>query len=260
MTKPSSPPAPRWSAVKSHLADFDRTALIALVQDLYAASKDNRAFLHARLNLGGDVLKPYKTALHRWLWPDAFKKQDTSIAKAKKVISDYKKAIGYPEGLAELMVFYCEEAVGFSNEVALQDEPYATALERMFAQALQTIATLPAAAQHPFLNRLLQVQRAARDLSYGTGYEMEDLLNQYEAGKAPACENTAGIRNKAPKQNEPSAARMLAQTLTLLPSLPRDKQRAFLAKLHEDLRSARNQDERTTDELLALLTRHGFDV
>ena len=51
---------PSWSDVKAKLADFDREGLIGLVQDMYGASKDNRAFLHARFTLGGDVLKPYK--------------------------------------------------------------------------------------------------------------------------------------------------------------------------------------------------------
>ena len=106
---------PRWSDVKTKLVDFDRAGLLGLLQDLYAANKDNQAFLHARLSLGDDVLKPYKTIIDRWLWPDMFKNQDTSVAKAKKPIADYKKAIGQAEGLAELMVFYCERAAGFSN-------------------------------------------------------------------------------------------------------------------------------------------------
>jgi len=87
---------PTWSHVKAKLADFDRADLIGLVQDLYAASRDNQAFLHARFGLGDDVLKPYKTAIDRWLWPDVFKHQDTSVAKAKKAIADYKKAVGQP--------------------------------------------------------------------------------------------------------------------------------------------------------------------
>ncbi len=91
-----------WSDVKTRLTDFDRTGLLALVQDLYAASKNNRAFLHARFNLGDDALKPYKTTIARWLYPDVLRSQDISIAKAKKAISDYKKAIGQAEGLVEL--------------------------------------------------------------------------------------------------------------------------------------------------------------
>ena len=86
--------APSWGDVKAKLADFDRAGLIGLVQDLYAASKDNQAFLHARFGLGDDVLKPYKATIDRWLWPDVFKQQDTSVAKAKKAIADYKKKNG----------------------------------------------------------------------------------------------------------------------------------------------------------------------
>ena len=41
--------SPSWGDVKTQLADFDRAGLLGLVQDLYAASMDNKAFLHARL-------------------------------------------------------------------------------------------------------------------------------------------------------------------------------------------------------------------
>lgn len=41
---------------------------------------------------------------------DVSKNQDLSVAKAKKAIAAYKKAVGQPEGLAELMVFFCERA------------------------------------------------------------------------------------------------------------------------------------------------------
>ena len=33
---------------------------MGLVQDLYAAHKDNQTFLHTLFGLGKDVLKPYK--------------------------------------------------------------------------------------------------------------------------------------------------------------------------------------------------------
>jgi hypothetical protein len=125
------------------LSDFDRAGLLGLLHDLYAASKDNQTFLHARFGLGNDLLKPYKVSIDRWLWPDLFKNQDTSVAKAKKAIADYKKALGQPEELAELMVFYCERAAGFSNDVGLQDESYFIAMVRMFEQALKAIGVLP---------------------------------------------------------------------------------------------------------------------
>ncbi|MGL1835095.1 hypothetical protein ACKVEX_16010 [Rhodocyclaceae bacterium SMB388] len=168
--------APGWSDVKTKLSDFDRAALIGLVQDLYAASKDNQAFLHARFALGDDVLKPYKATIDRWLWPDVFKNQDTSVAKAKKAISDYKKAIGQPEGLAELMVFYCERAAGFSHDVGLQDEGYFDALVRMFGQALKVIDGLPQDCKPALIARLDAVRHISHNFGYGVGDDMDDLL------------------------------------------------------------------------------------
>lgn len=170
---------PTWSDVKTKLTDFDRAGLIGLVQDLYAASKDNQAFLHARLALGGDVLKPYKATIDRWLWPDAFKNQDTSVSKAKKAISDYKKAIGQPEGLVELMVFYCERASGFCDDVGLQDEGYFDALVRMFEQALKVINSLPEDARSDLLDRLDAVRHTCHNFGYGVGNDMDDLLAEH---------------------------------------------------------------------------------
>jgi len=176
---------PSWMDLKAKLADFDRASLIGLVQDLYAANKDNQAFLHARFALGGDVLKPYKVTLDRWLWPDVFKNQDTSVAKAKKSIADYKKAVGQPEGLAELMVFYCERAAGFSSDVGLQDEGYFDALVRMFEQALKAIDVLPEGRRPELMVRLDAVRRTSHNFGYGVGDDMDELLAAYEFDSGP---------------------------------------------------------------------------
>jgi hypothetical protein len=58
------------------------------------------------------------------------RKQNTSVSRAKQAISDYKKAVGQPEGLAELMVFYCEQAAGFCSDTGNDDEGYFDALVR----------------------------------------------------------------------------------------------------------------------------------
>jgi hypothetical protein len=88
MAKHQSKSQPTWVDVKVKLATFDRAALLELIHHLYAAHKDNQAFLHARFGLGQDVLEPYKKTIDRWLWPDVFRNQDTSVSKAKQAISD----------------------------------------------------------------------------------------------------------------------------------------------------------------------------
>src|SRR5215472_13843334 len=133
---------PTWTDVKAKLASFDRLGLLGLIQDLYAAHKDNQTFLHTRLGLGGDILTPYKERLDRWLWPDVMRNQDASVIKAKQAISSFKKAVADPAGLAKLRVFYGKCAGGFCNDVEYLDEAYSNEMVRMFKQALKTIAKL----------------------------------------------------------------------------------------------------------------------
>jgi hypothetical protein len=179
MVKRQSKSHPTWMDVKAKLASFDRTGLLGLVQDLYAAHRDNRTFLHARLGLIEDVLKPYKQTIDRWLWPDVIRNQDTSVAKAKQAISNYKKAVGEPSGLAELMVFYCERAAGFCTEFGNDDENYLAALVHMFEQAVTIANALPADRQDTLLARLDAVCSVSQGIGYGVGEEMDSILADY---------------------------------------------------------------------------------
>jgi hypothetical protein len=170
---------PTWTDVKAKLTGFDRLGLLGLIQDLYAAHKDNRTFLHARFGLGDDVLKPYKKTLDRWLWPDVLGNQDTSVLKAKQAISSYRKAVGEPAGVAELMVFYCERAAGFCDDVGYQDDGYFDALVRMFEQALKIIAQLSASHREALIARLDRVRVISHKFGYGVGDDMDSLLAEY---------------------------------------------------------------------------------
>jgi hypothetical protein len=181
---------PTWTDVKAKLMNFDRAGLLDLIHDLYAAHKDNQSFLRARFGLGGDVMEPYKETIDRWLWPDVFRNQDTSVSKAKQAISDYKKAVGDPEGLAELMVFYCERAAGFCNDIGNDDEGYFDSLVRMFERALTLAHTLPAHGRDGLLTRLDAVRGISHRFGYGVGDDMDFLLSKYT--RCPRPEEPAG--------------------------------------------------------------------
>ena len=146
---------------------FDRTGLLGLLKDLYALRPENRAFLAARLGVGSDTLAPFKTVISRWIYPDIMKGQNVSVAKAKKAIADYRKAVGRPEGMAELCIFYCEEAVRLVGECSLKDEVYYSALIRMFEQGLTQATGLPTAERDKMLERLDAVRGSLRDIGWG---------------------------------------------------------------------------------------------
>lgn len=179
MTRRHPRSQPTWTDVKGELAGLDRINLMGLIQDLYAAHKDNQTFLHTRFGLGEDVLKPYKEKLDRWLWPDVMRNQDTSVAKAKQAISSYRKAVGEPAGLAELMVYFCENAAGFSNDVGYQDEGYFDALVHMFEQALKVTCQIPESDRDALIARLDSVRTISHNLGYSVGDDMDSLLVDY---------------------------------------------------------------------------------
>jgi len=179
MAKRQTRSQPTWTDVKAKLASLDRIGLTGLIQDLYAANKENRTFIHTRFGLGEDVLKPYREKLDRWLWPDVLRNQNISVANAKQAISSYRKAIGDPAGLAELMVSYCENAVGFSNDVGYQDEGYFYALLNMFEQALKAIRRLPADDRDALVARLENVRTSSRNLGYGVSDDLDSLFADY---------------------------------------------------------------------------------
>jgi hypothetical protein len=179
MTKRESQSQPTWTDIKAKLDAFDRTALMDLLHHLYSSHKDNQAFLHARFGLGEDVLEPYKKIIDRWLWPDPFRNQDTSVSKAKQAISQYKKAVGDPAGLTELMIFYCERAAGYCQDIGYQEDGFFDALLRMFGQALKSANMLPANGRDNLIARLDRVRQISHDFGYGVGDSMDYLLAKY---------------------------------------------------------------------------------
>ncbi|MGQ0652196.1 MAG: hypothetical protein ACT4P4_08020 [Betaproteobacteria bacterium] len=143
------PPKPRvaWSQAKAKLSGFDRAGLMALLQDLYAASKETQAFLHARFALGENPLVPCKQVIAGSLRPDWNK--SASVATAKKAISAFGKANGRAEDTAELMIFFCEQAAGYVRDVGLQDESHFAGLVRMYERAKKNRTARPRARALP---------------------------------------------------------------------------------------------------------------
>jgi hypothetical protein len=183
-TKPTTatkPPKkkPSWSDVKLAIADFEGSALIGLISDLYAYSTPNKDFLHARFSLGSDALKPYKKIIEDALFPDVMSNDDVEIATAKKAISDYGKAVGDPKGLLELMVHFVECGASFSLDVGYGDEYFFAALERMYEKAIKLLLTLDEATIDDYYGRFEELMISTSDIGWGFHDTLGDIF--YEA-------------------------------------------------------------------------------
>jgi len=166
--------SPSWSDVKTALLDFDRTRLRAGARPLHCEQRQP-GILACPFGLGHDQLRPFKASISRWISPDLMKGQPISVSKAKKAIADYKKAIGRPAGMAELSIFYCEEAFGFLESCSMDDEKYFAALIHMYGRSLEVVSSLPPAERSTYLERLGRLRSRGRNVGWVVEEEFNSL-------------------------------------------------------------------------------------
>jgi hypothetical protein len=164
-----------WNDIKAELAQFDRSGLLGVLKDLHALRPENRSFLSARLGVGSAPLAPYKMTISRWIYPDLMKGQDVSVSMAKKANTDYRKAIGRPEGMAESCIHYCEEAARLVGDCGIDDQAYYSALVRMFDQGLTQAIALPTPERDGMLERLDVVRGSLSGLGWGVSDNLNDI-------------------------------------------------------------------------------------
>ncbi len=171
--------SPTWSNVKAAVINLDQKQLVRLVADLYRSSKENQAFLHARLSVGDDPLGPYKKTINGCMYPDIYSNKPIQVSKAKSAISSYSKARGDPFGEAELMIFFVECGNNFTVDLGDIDQAFYDALNRMYQRAIGKVLTFPEEQRSEFKARL----EAIMSSSSGTGWGYHDMLSDdyYEA-------------------------------------------------------------------------------
>ena len=80
-----------------------------------------------------------------------------------------------PDGLAELSIFYCEEAFGFLESCSMEDESYFAALIRMYDRSLKFVLDLPPAERATYLERLDKLRSRGRHVGWGVEDELNNL-------------------------------------------------------------------------------------
>jgi len=166
-TRKRKQPEATWVTVKSALSGFDREALLGLVKDLYGLSASNKQFVDARLHLGRDPLVQCKKVVAECIAPDVFSRQPIQIAKAKKAISEYRKAVCDDRGELDLMIHFVECGNGFTLEYGDIDEGFYDALVNMYVRAVKVTKDLPFAERQPFLDRLRALTESSSPIGWG---------------------------------------------------------------------------------------------
>jgi hypothetical protein len=174
----------RWSDVKARLAALDRKDLVSLLGDLYDASVANRRFLHSRLTPGSRDIEEYRRLVADAIYPDPFSKRRVSVRDAAAAIVEYRRSTGDASGTVDLMLTFLEAGTEQAADLGYGDEAYFDALQIRLDAVAKEFDTLPPEVRANVRARLGRIQVRARNVGWGFGDAVDELLNALEARAA----------------------------------------------------------------------------
>ena len=163
-----------WSALRRQLATFEKSALLALVKDLYEVSASNRDFIQARCQAGengSEILEKYRGKIVEQFYP-ARGEAKLRLSEARKAISDYRKATGNLPGTAELLMTYVEQGAEFTSEYGDIGERFYNSVE----SALDELASLLLKEARGIYPQLKERLAKVDQITDGIGWGFHDYI------------------------------------------------------------------------------------
>jgi hypothetical protein len=174
MTEPTR--RKKWSEVKARLEALDRKGLVSLLGDLYDANAANRRFLDSRLTPGSRDIEEYRRLVADAIYPDPFSKRLISVRDAAAAIVEYRRSTGDASGAVDLMLTFVEAGTEQAADLGYGDEAYFDALQVRLDAVAKEFDTLPAEMRATVRARLGRVQTRARDVGWGFGDAVDELV------------------------------------------------------------------------------------
>lgn len=174
LTKSNPDKKPSWSDIKNSIVGYSHAELIALIKDLYSINAQTKTFLQSRFSTGMDALNPYIEIVESALVPD--RNGSIKIAKAKKAISDYTKAVGDPEGILELMLIFVESGIESTSDFCDSCADYYPPLELMYEKALRLVLTMDKKTIDDYYDRFKEIAASTDYIGWGFDDSIKHLF------------------------------------------------------------------------------------
>ena len=161
-------------SINKELNKLDKAKLIKLIAELYKKNKAVKDFFDYYFQPNEQALfEKYRDKVFEAFYPK--RGFHLKLKDAKQAISDFKKFEPSPKYLADLMLFYVECGVKFTNDFGDIDENFYNSIERMYEQALSLMQ------KESLLELFMQrVDKVVSDTS-GIGWGFHDYLADVNA-------------------------------------------------------------------------------
>lgn len=126
--------------LKQYLDTRSREQLIAEIGDMFSKIDSVRDYYQSKLNLGysAEVAEKYKSIIKHEFFP-ARGLGRAQLSVARKAVSDYRKVSDSKFGVADVMLYYVEIGVQFTDTYGDIDEAFYNSMESMYERAVKYI-------------------------------------------------------------------------------------------------------------------------
>jgi hypothetical protein len=160
--------------LKKYLKERSQAELIAEITDLFTRFEAVKEYYQLKLSGGENewqLVEKYKQKIYKQFFPTRGV-GEPKLAVARKAVSDYRKISPSPEGLADLMLFYVETGVKFTNTYGDIAEPFYNSLASMYERALEHLA------KYKLLELFEERCKALVNNTPGIGWGLHDTLSE----------------------------------------------------------------------------------
>ena len=162
--------------LKKYLSQFSKEQLIGQIIELNKKYKDVKNYYSFSLNPDTDALtEKTKQTIYECFYPK--RGYDLKLQEARKAITDFKKLDPGAEVVIDVMVYYVECGVKFTNDYGDIDDAYYTGMVNMFQHAVKMIKSNEL--ESTFKDRAMEIVEDTEDMGWGFHDDLSDIYHEY---------------------------------------------------------------------------------
>jgi len=174
---PKAKTTSEWSEVKIKLEKKNHKDLMKLIKALYDRSKNNKNFIKASISDGQESIQTFKHVITDAIYLDTNDQNcEIEFSKARKAISDFKKANGDAKCVLDLMIHYVEVGTDQTNGICIDYGEYYDSLESMFSSIIKRLTSQDKKYANYFRLRLEAVINNSTKAGYGYGETIKEMF------------------------------------------------------------------------------------
>ena len=166
--------------IKKVIKDCERDECVDVILEIADSCPQAREFLTLKFtDSQNDILEKYKQKVRYEFYPSrGFGR--LNLREAKKAISDFRKLCPDKIMVIDLMLFYVENCVEFTNEYGDIDERFYNSAESVYEQAVKEVNSAKMSAYDKFADRLAAVVNNTSGIGWGFHDCLREIYSELE--------------------------------------------------------------------------------